>query len=125
MKMHGLNRLTGLGLASLCLAWSGLTYAGGPPPGFVHTTVSKASVNIQSYRQSAEGEVEKIKIDTPWVINSLTGSDQDTKPAKNLQLVLLNYCTNLKVGAHWLSGTRTRMIWRREPMLHVSIARVP
>ena len=99
MKMHGLNRLTGLGLASLCLAWSGLTYAGGPPPGFVHTTVSKASVNIQSYRQSAEGEVEKIKIDTPWVINSLTGSDQDTKPAKNLQLVLLNYCDEPEGGS--------------------------
>jgi len=92
MKLHRLNKLTGLGFASLCLAWSGLSYAGDIPPENDITTVSKASVKIQSYEQTASGVTEKVTVKTDDVINALTGKAPGTKPPKNQQLVLLNYC---------------------------------
>jgi hypothetical protein len=96
MKMHELKILTGL--ATLCLAWSGVSYAGAiGPTGY--TTVSKASVNIQSYEQTASGVTEKVKVKTDDVINDLMGSNPGTKPAKNLQLVLLNYCDEPENGS--------------------------
>ena len=91
MKSYGYKILTGLGIASLCLAWSGLTSAGDVEVDY--TTVSKASVKIQSYEQQSNGEVEKVKVDTDTVILELTGDSGD-KPPKNQQLVLLNYCGN-------------------------------
>jgi hypothetical protein len=91
--MKGLNKLTGLGaasLATLCLAWSGLSHAGMDAPDDF-TTVSRASVKIRSYEQTASGETEKVTVDTDTVILNLTGDEGD-KPPKNQQLVLLNWC---------------------------------
>ena len=94
MRSTGMNKLTGLGavsIATLCLAWSGLSSAGafGPTD---YTTVSKASVKIQSFEQTGEGETEKVTVKTNDVINYLLGEDPGTKVPKNLRLVLLNYC---------------------------------
>jgi hypothetical protein len=92
MKTSMMSNLAGLGIgsvAALCVGWSGLSYAVDVGANF--TTVSKASVNIQSYEQAANGEVEKVKVDTNTVILDLTG-DASSKPPKNYQLVLLNYC---------------------------------
>ena len=96
MDTSMISKMTGLGVASvaaLCLAWSGLSSAADV------TTVSKASVNIQSYEQTASGVTEKVTVKTDDVINDLMDSNPGTKPAKNLQLVLLNYCDEPEDGS--------------------------
>jgi len=92
MRLHGLKKLTGVGFASLCLAWSGLSYAGaGQAPVDDFTTVSKASTKIQYYEQTASGVTEKVTLKTNDLILKLTDSSAD-KPPKNQQLVLLDWC---------------------------------
>lgn len=118
MKSHGYKILTGLGIASLCLAWSGFSYAGDGGVGY--TTVSKASVKIQSYEQTASGVAEKVTFKTDDLINNLTHMDSGTKPAKNLQLVLLNYCDNPEGGSSlrvWDKDTNTFAVGSDEACL--------
>jgi len=105
MKLHGLKKLTGLGVASLCLAWSGFSSAG--EGAINYTTVSKASTKIQYYEQTATGVVDKVTIKTNDLILELTDSSAD-KPPKNQQLVLLNWCgdvDNFSALAVWDKDT--------------------
>ena len=96
-----MNRLTSLSVASiatLCLVWSGLASAGDIGP-MGYTTMSRASVKIESFEQTGEGETGQVTVRTNDVINYLREEEPGTRVPNHLQLVLLNSCDDPAGGS--------------------------